>query len=586
MAADVVGYSRHMGRDEAGTLARVKDHLARQLEPALRRNRGRLVKLTGDGALAEFGSAVEALKAAIEFQQAVEEANGAHPEEQRIVFRVGLHLGDIIVDGDDIYGDSVNIAARLEREATPSGIVISGALHDATAGRLDAEFVDLGSLSLKNIDRGVQAYRVTWGSAQGASPGPAKISRSAGVVAAPLMPLLDKASLAVLPFQNMSGDPSEEYFVDGLVEDIITALSRISWFFVIARNSSFTYKGKSIDARVVGRELGVRYLVEGSVRKAGGRLRITGQLIDTTSGSQIWAERYEGSVEDVFDLQDRVTSSIVEIIEPKVKRAEITRAQAKPTADLNAYDLYLRAVALKYQHKPEKHLEALALATRAVELDPGYSSSYGLISNIHCELKAQLWSPFEEAETKGLAAAQLALDTGWDNPEAVMRAGMAMSYLGRRHEDGLSYIERGLALNRNLAVGWRESGLVHFFMGHSETAIERFETARHFSPLDPGAFAGHVGTAFAYVSLGDYGRALDWALRALREAPRWVPAHWAFIVAASMAGHSSEVLARAVQELQRLEQSTTIGTIMKRLPVEGRSGEIIATALRKAGLPG
>lgn len=215
MAADVVGYSRHMGRDEAGTLARVKDHLARQLEPALRRNRGRLVKLTGDGALAEFGSAVEALKAAIEFQQAVEEANGAHPEEQRIVFRVGLHLGDIIVDGDDIYGDSVNIAARLEREATPSGIVISGALHDATAGRLDAEFVDLGSLSLKNIDRGVQAYRVTWRSPQGASPGPTIVSRSAGVVAAPLMPQLDKASLAVLPFQNMSGDPSEETLSTG-----------------------------------------------------------------------------------------------------------------------------------------------------------------------------------------------------------------------------------------------------------------------------------------------------------------------------------------------------------------------------------
>jgi adenylate cyclase len=295
LAADVVGYSRLMGRDEAGTLARLKEHRAQRLEPALSRYGGRLVKLTGDGVLAEFGSAVDALRAAIEFQQAVDLANADQGEDQRIMFRVGLHLGDLIVDGDDLYGDGVNIAARLEGEAAAGGIVVSGALHEATAGKLQAEFVDLGRLSLKNIERQVQAYSVAWGQKQQTAPATAS---------APL-PLPDKPSIAVLPFDNMSGDPEQEYFVDGLVEDIITALSRTKALFVIARNSSFSYKGKSPDVRQVGRELGVRYVLEGSVRKAGTKVRITGQLIEALSGAHIWTDRFDGELADISRFRTR-----------------------------------------------------------------------------------------------------------------------------------------------------------------------------------------------------------------------------------------------------------------------------------------
>ena len=301
LAADVVGYSRLMGRDEQGTLARLKAHRTERLDSALIRHGGRLVKLTGDGALVEFPSAVDALSAAIEFQQAMAEANKDQPMDAAIVFRVGLHVGDLIVDGDDLYGDGVNVAARLEGEAAPGGIVVSGALHEAAAGRLQASFVDLGRLSLKNIDRQVQAYRVEWNK----SPQQPQVTtaKSDTAAAAVPLPLPDKPSIAVLPFQNMSGDPEQEYFVDGLVEDIITALSRFKSLFVIARNSSFTYKGRP-DIKQVGRDLGVRYVLEGSVRKAAGRVRLTGQLIDATTGAHLWADRFDGALEDIFELQD------------------------------------------------------------------------------------------------------------------------------------------------------------------------------------------------------------------------------------------------------------------------------------------
>jgi adenylate cyclase len=333
----------------------LKEHRARRLEPALSRNGGRLVKLSGDGALAELPSAVDALRAAVEFQQSVDEANATQPEEQRMLFRIGLHLGDLIVDGDDLYGDGVNVAARLESEAPSGGIVVSGALHEAAAGRLQAEFADLGRLSLKNIDRQVQAYRVEWNHRARALP-PAS--------AVDALPLPDKPSIAVLPFQNMSGDPEQEYFADGMVEDIITALSRTKALFVIARNSSFTYKGKAVDIKQVGRELGVRYVLEGSVRRAGKRLRIAGQLIDATTGSHIWADRFEGDVADLFDLQDQVTTRVVGAIAPELEHAEIERASRKPTGDLQAYDYYLRGMACLYRQSSEPPTRLSRSSTR------------------------------------------------------------------------------------------------------------------------------------------------------------------------------------------------------------------------------
>lgn len=292
VAADVVGYSRLIGRDESGTVSRLGRVRTERLEPVVASRGGRIVKLTGDGALIEFGSAVEALSAAIEFQNAMAESEAAQPEANRLVFRIGVHLGDVIVRDDDIFGDGVNVAARLEAEAAPGGIIVSGAIYEAINGRVKADFRDLGRLSLKNIERPIQAYAVQW-------------DATTWTVAAPATPQLalpEKPSIAVLPFQNMSGDPEQEYFADGMVEDIITGLSRIGGLFVIARNSSFIYKGRAVDIRQVGRELGVRYVLEGSVRRAANRVRITGQLIEAETGTHLWADRFDSTIDEVFDL--------------------------------------------------------------------------------------------------------------------------------------------------------------------------------------------------------------------------------------------------------------------------------------------
>ncbi len=351
IATDVVDYSRLMGRDESGTLARLREHRKLRFEPVLAKHGGRLVKLTGDGALAEFGSAVDALGAAIEFQQAMASANLDQPQEKAIVFRLGLHLGDLIVDVDDLYGDGVNVAARLEAAAPPGGIVVSRTVHEAVAGRLKATFDDLGSLVLKNIERPVQAYRVRWEpvdwqlSAVPETPPSKDVAHAATDV--PLT-LPDIPSIAVLPFQNMGGDPEQEYFAYGVVEDIITALPRNQSIFVIARNSSFSYKGKSPDIRQVGRELGVRYVLEGSVRKARNRIRITGQLIDATSGSHVWADRFESDVGDIFELQDEVTSSVVGAIAPSLELAEISRTRQE-AGSLMAYD-YTATIISRWLH--------------------------------------------------------------------------------------------------------------------------------------------------------------------------------------------------------------------------------------------
>jgi adenylate cyclase len=521
------------------------------------------------------------------FQQAVADSNHGCPEFERIMFRIGLHLGDLIVDGDDLYGDGVNIASRLEAEAPAGGIVVSRTVHEAVAGRLKATFDDLGDLALKNIDRPVQAFAVTWTSADWQRAfAPFAQSPVAASTSDERPPLPDKPSIAVLPFQNMSGDAEQEYFVDGLVEDIITALSRISWFFVIARNSSFTFKGRAVDVRQVGRELGVRYVVEGSVRRAGNRLRITGQLVDTATGKHVWADRYDGAIEDVFDLQDRLTSSIVGAIEPKVQQAEIERAQAKPTTDLSAYDLFLRAIALRGEYKEEKHREVLRLLERAVALDPGFSSAHALMANTYMNFKSQGWGSIEEAEQKGLAAAALALETGMDDPLALARAGEALSYLGGRHEEALGYLQRALALNPNLAVAWRFAGHIHWYLGHVDAASEHFATARRYSPVDPSAFDGYVGTALVCLSRGEYDAALTWADKAARERPRWAAAHWVHIVATVLAGRPREDVARAVEQYRQLEPSITVAGVMHRFPrAQAADRTLFETALRESGLP-
>jgi TolB-like protein/class 3 adenylate cyclase len=328
LAADVVGYSRLIGADEDGTLDRLRSIRAELIDPTIAAHRGRLVKTTGDGLLVEFASVVDALRCATDWQAGMA-GRSAGTSDERIEFRIGINVGDVVVEDGDIFGDGVNVAARLEALADPGRICVSARVQEDAAGRLDLAFADLGEQSLKNIARAVRAYRVI----------PASIAvapKARTIEDAPALALPDKPSLAVLAFQNMSGDPEQEYFVDGLVEDITTAIARLPWLFVIARNSSFTYKGKSVDVKQIGRELGVRYVLEGSVRKAANRVRITGQLIDTATGAHIWADRIDGALDDIFELQDRVASSVAGAIEPKLRLAEIERATRKPTDSLDA----------------------------------------------------------------------------------------------------------------------------------------------------------------------------------------------------------------------------------------------------------
>jgi len=323
-----------MGADEEGTHERLKALRRGLLDPKITEHRGRIVKTTGDGLLVEFASVVDAVRCAVAVQQAMPERNTGVGAESRIEFRIGINLGDVIVEGDDIYGDGVNIAARIEALADPGGVFVSNTVHDQVRDRLPFAFDDLGEQQVKNIARPVRVYRVR------------DTDKSASALAPTVLPLPDKPSIAVLPFANISGDPEQEYFADGMVEEIITALSRVRWLFVIARNSSFTYKGHAVGVNQIGRELGVRYVLEGSVRKAGNRVRITAQLVEAESGAQLWADRFEGSLEDVFQLQDDVAVSVAGVIEPALQAAEARRSAKRPTRDLTAYDLFLRALAV------------------------------------------------------------------------------------------------------------------------------------------------------------------------------------------------------------------------------------------------
>jgi TolB-like protein/class 3 adenylate cyclase len=589
MAVDVVGYSRLMGRDESGTLARLREHRKQRFKPTLARYGGRLVKLTGDGALVEFASAVDALGAAIEFQQAMAEANQKQAEDAQIVFRVGLHLGDLIVEGDDLYGDGVNVATRLEAEAPSGGVVISRNVQDAVAGRLKATFVDFGSLALKNIERPIQAFRVGWDPEDWKVLAPSTTELSVSAVPpqteVPLT-MTDRPSIAVLPFQNLSGDPEQEYFVDGLVEDIIAALSHVPGFFVVARNSSFTYKGHAVDVRQVGRELGVRYVLEGSVRKSGRRLRIAGQLIDTSNGNHIWAERYDGALEDVFDLQDKISSRVVAVIEPKVQWAEIARTKARSTDSLTAYELYLRALALHHESKEETSSHALALLDRAVTIDPCFSSAYGLMANLRWTRLVQNWGSADEDSVKGYEAATLAIETGKDDPDALARGALGIALLGGKIDESLAYIERALALNPNSLLAWRFGGWVCKNAGQHEKAIERFERAMQLSPMDAKAFDIYSGIAQPYFFMCRYEEALAWAKKALQERPKHPQALLMAIVASAMAGRTTEETEELIQRLLLVVPGYSVSTHARRMGISRQvDRDLYESALRLAGLP-
>jgi len=507
LAADVAGYWRLMGADEEGTHERLKAHFRELVDPKIAEHRGRIVKNTGDGFLAEFPSVVDAVRCAVEVQRGMADRNAETVEDKRITFRVGINLGDVIAEPDDIYGDGVNVAARLEALAEPEGICISRVVRDQIRDKLPYAFEDMGEQQIKNIARPVRVYRVATGPV------------SAATKETPALALPDKPSIAVMPFANLSGDPEQDYFADGMVEEIITALSRIRWLFVIASNSSFTYKGQAIDVRQVGRELGVRYVLKGSVRKAGDRVRITAQLIDALTGTHLWADRFDGSLEDVFDLQDQVASSVAGVIEPTLQAAETARSAGRPTSDLAAYDLYLRAIATFFPITKERIVEALGLLEQAIALDQIYGPALSWAAMCQLLLITNGWS--EEPETSRRKASDLArraLEIAHNDPGILAQAALVLGNFGEDIGAMIGLVDRALALNPSFARGWQVSGYLRLFAGQPDLTIEHVETSLRLSPREPVGLALH-SMGIAYFFKREFGQAAAKLVLSIQDHP-------------------------------------------------------------------
>jgi adenylate cyclase len=513
LAADVVAYSRLMGADEEGTLKRLKALRRELIDPNIAKHHGRIVKTTGDGLLVEFASVVDAVRCAAEVQQRIPERNAEVPADRRIELRIGINLGDVIADGDDLFGDGVNIAARIEAMADVGGVFISGTAYDHVRDRLPFGFEDRGEQQVKNIARPIRVYRVILDEA------------AAAPERAPL-PLPDKPSIAVLPFQNMSGDPEQEYFADGMVEEITTMLSRIRSLFVIARNSSFTFKGEAIDVKRVRRELGVRYVLEGSVRKGGNRVRITAQLIDAQTGTHLWADRFEGSLEDIFALQDRVAISIAGVIEPTLQAAEAARSANRPTSDLTAYDLYLRAYPTLWS-SARQIPQALRLLEQAIARDPHYGPALAVAALCCFRLLYDERSEDREADhLKGADYARRALEAAGDDPGVLANAAYALAFFGEDIGAMMALADRAVALNPNSARSWALSAYLRIWAGQLDIALEHHEVADRLSPR------ARVGTSpMARGAVDFLARRFEEAVPKLRSQSRKIRAYPRRIVA-------------------------------------------------------
>ena len=573
-AADVEGYSRLMGADEVETLQALTQRRA-ILDGLISDHRGRIANTAGDSVLAEFGSAVDAVQCAVEAQAALAEANAGLSLDRHVNFRIGVHVGDVMVRGGDLFGDGVNIAARLQTLASAGGTCISGAAHDQVRKILPFAFADLGAQQVKNIEEPVRAFAVN---TKGASAVVGALNAS--------MPLAlpDKPSIAVLPFQNMSGDPEQEYFADGMVEEIITALSRVGWFFVIARNSSFAYKGKHVDVRQVGRELGVRYVLEGSIRKSGNRVRITGQLIEAANGNHVWADKFEGSLDDVFELQDRITETVVAAIEPSLQGAEIRRSSTKPTGRLDAYDLYLRALSHRHALTRESLDEAIRLLERAIVLDPDYAFAKALAASTHTVRGIQSWATAEDI-VRGQQLAHEALISSRDDPTTIALAAHAMAWLGREYDIALAAMDRAIRLNPNSAQILMLSGHLRTWVSDADSAVDHFSRAIRLNPVDPEIGYALGGLAYALLIKGDCDKALEVARRTARETPRWMGA-WRVLVAASVKNQRLPEAQQAVRHMLLISPDHSIAQSRGALRFRDESiCGMILDSLRLAGLP-
>jgi len=547
-------------------------HRGELIDPAIAAHHGRIVKTTGDGLLVEFASVVDAVTCAIAVQQGMALRNSGHPLDRRIEFRIGINLGDVIVDGDDLYGDGVNIAARLESVAAPGGISVSDVVREQVRDKLDLHIVDMGEQTLKNIARPVRVFGLA-------------IDPKTDVASSrPSPPLPDKPSIAVLPFANLSGDPDQEYFADGMVEDIITGLSRIKWVFVIARNSTFAYKGKSMDVKLVGRELGVRYVLEGSVRRSANRVRIAAQLIDATSGTHIWAERYDRALDDIFAVQDELTISVLGVIEPTLRHAEIERAKRKRPDSLDAYDLYLRALPFAFTAMPQDASEALAFLERAIDLEPDYAAAHAIIAWCH-EQRYLRGGLNEETKRTALHHARRAIAIGGDDAGALATAGFVIAVIEFDYETATAAFDRSFALSSSSALALGFSSIVRAWKGDDAIAVEQAQRAIRLSPFDPLLYLPYVGLAYAHFASGRYEDAAAAAARASQSNPTFSPPY--VLHAAALANLGRDVEAAAiVDRLRELESELTVSTAIRsaRYANSDKNAEL-GDGLRRAGLP-
>jgi adenylate cyclase len=567
LAADVAGYSRLIGNDEEGTLAALKSCRRQLIDPKIAEYRGRIVKTTGDGALVEFASAVDAVRCAVEVQRAMADRNAHLPDTTRIEFRIGINVGDIVSDKGDIFGDGVNIAARLEGFSEPGGICVSSRVQEDVEGKLEISFEDAGEQQLKNISRPVRVFRVR--------PGKSTISAA--------MPSRKRPSIAVLPFQNMSGDPEQDYFADGMVDEIITGLSRIKWLSVVSRNSSYIYKNKPVAIKEVAEKLGVRYVLEGGVRKSGNRVRITAQLIDAETDAHLWAEQYDRSLEDVFALQDEITMCVVGAIEPSVRKAEIDRIKRRRPETFTAYDLLLRSQQFVFAGMPAEAAKAIALLEEALKLEPDYSAA-------HAYLSWCFHSRFgrgglrEEDRLAAVGHAREAIALGNDDATALAIAALVLAYDGHEISTALKTFDRALELSNSnvFALCWNAAILA--WIGESDLAIERALRALRLGPFDSLIWRAYHALSIAYFHSQRYGDAAD--------AARNV------IAANSAYSIPRAILAAALVRLERLDEAKTMAqTVLEREPsftIHGtaRYSELepavfrpFAEAWREAGLP-
>jgi adenylate cyclase len=577
MAGDVAGYSRLMGVDEEGTLQQLKAHRKELVDPKIAEHRGRIVKTTGDGMLVEFVSVVDAVRCAVDIQRGMAERIAEVPADRHIQFRIGINVGDIISDDNDIFGDGVNVAARLEALADPGGIMVSRSVHDQVRDKLSFGFEDMGEQMVKNMARPIGVHRVSL-----TDSGSPATFKSAAVATNTEPPTADRPSIAVLPFANMSGDPEQEYFADGISEDIITGLSKLHWFFVIARNSSFTYKGKAVDVKRVARELGVRYVLEGSVRKGGNRVRITAQLIDAATGNHIWADHYDGELTDIFALQDEITKKVVAAIEPKLLEAESVRSQNRSPEDFGAWDMVIQANSLFWRLTTAEREAAIALLRRAVERYPEYAPAQSMLAFMLLISGYLGWALTESQLQQAANLAARAEELDHSDPWAHLALGY-VAFVRRRTNAASAEFQRALELNPNFSAAHGYLGWALAFGGQSEQAIVHLKEAIRMSPHDPQNSIFNTGLAIAHYLAGRFAEAVKYSREILQQRSAFTAGHRIHCASLAQNGLIDEAR-EALAKLKETHPDLSIAWIESNVPYTAAPMAKFVDGMRKAGL--